>query len=219
MIISSSHLFAKQITAGGTPPIPNNVVYDCAFNSSRMKQGFDLVNNVAFIQDMYAGISFGQGQTAIANGAMYSVIQADDGTTLGNHGTDNDTLYFENNYITHVGRAIQDSVDGVDYYLPVNMQSVIYEGYSTLHIKLGYSKQGMPSGMAGAGYLLMYLYGVSSNYSMLTIGGDLFRMPVVDDETEVTYYSLLNANTSEIPKYLRLTMSDGTYHIKKIWFE
>ena len=218
MNISSAYIFGKQLKSI-TPPLQNDVIFDDGrFNANRMKQGFDFENNVAFIQDLYPGISFGDAQTAIANGAMYSVIQQDDGATLGNHGTDNNTISVVDNCITHIGLGMQASANGVDYYLPVNMQSVLSEGYSKLCIKLGYSKEGITAG-GSAGYMLMYLYGVNSNYSLHYIGGDLFRMPEADVETEVTYNTLLDGGTSEIPRYLRLTMSSGTYHIKKIWFE
>lgn len=216
MNISSAYIFGKQLKSI-TPPLQNDVIFDDGrFNANRMKQGFDFENNVAFIQDLYPGISFGDGQSAIANGAMYEVIQSDNGETLANHGTNNDVIYIEDGSITHVETSMLSSEAGVDYYFPVNMQPITTEGYETLNITYGYKK---PSQESGVGNLLVYLYGINSNYSMAYIGGETIVLPNTYTEQENTTSIQLDGGLDKIPRYLRILMTSGTYHIKKIWFE
>ena len=69
MQIEKAYLFARQISASGPAPLPDNVIFDNGmFNPNRMKTGFDLVNNTYLAQDVYSGISYSSGYLPIEQG-------------------------------------------------------------------------------------------------------------------------------------------------------
>lgn len=217
MIISSAHLFGKTIKAGPAPVL-NNKIFDGAFNANRMKPGFDLANNLYIVQDIYPGIPFNQGSTAITQGGFSQQIAADDGACFVNYGTDHNLLTLENNYIKHIGQSLSSSIDGCEYFLPVNMQKMSVEGFSRLYVTLDYSQEGIPDPQVGqAGFLYLYLCYTDGNM-LKNLGYEYFTCSGSPTLAEETHYITMD-NDNGAPSYIRIAMSDGTYHIKKIWFE
>lgn len=218
MILSSGYLFAEGIS-GGTPPISGNVIFENGvWNANRMKAGFALESNMYIVQNVYSGIPFSQGSMAITQGGFAQQIAADDGACFVNYGTDHNLLSVENGYIKHVGQWLSSDRDGCEYFFPVNMQKMSVEGYSKMYVTLDYSQEGIPDPQAGqAGFLYLYLHYTSGN-NLSTLGYNTFTCSGSPTLAEETHYITMD-NDNGAPSYIRIAMSDGTYHIKKIWFE
>lgn len=217
MILSSAHIFGKTIKAGPAPVL-NNIIFDGEFNAARMKTGFELANNLYIVQNIYPGIPFSQGSMAITQGGFAQQIAADDGACFVNYGTDQNLLSLEDGYLKHIGRWLSSDRDGCEYFMPVNMQKMSVEGYSKLYVTLDYSQEGIPDPEVGQhGFLGLYLH-YTSGGNLPTLGYDVFSCSGSPTLAEETHYITMD-NDNGAPSYIRISMSDGTYHIKKIWFE
>lgn len=219
MNISSAYIFAKQIK-GATPQLPANVIYDSGrFNDDRMKQGFSL-NNILTAQSVYPGTSYSNGIRAI-NGYFTQQIEAADGKTFESIGTSGSGIEETGQYLEHIGTsATDDDVDGCAIFLPVEMNRLSEEGYSTLHILFDWSTEGIadPSQLV---YGIIYGFAKKTeNYQLFDIGGGAIRLEKTSTLTEFEFSENLGGSgLNWIPTYIEIRVTHGTYHIKKIWFE
>lgn len=219
MIISSAYIFAKQIKEA-TPQLPANVIYDSGqFNAQRMKQGFSL-SNVLTAQSVYSGVSYSNGITAITS-YFTQQIGAADGKTFESIGTSGSGIEETGQYLEHIGTSATDeNVDGCAIFLPVVMNSLSEEGYSTLHILFDWSTEGIadPSQLE---YGIIYGFAKKTeNNQLLDIGGGALRLEKTSALTEFEFAeSLGGSGLNWIPTYIEIRVTHGTYHIKKIWFE
>lgn len=219
MNISSAYIFAKQIK-GATPQLPENVIYDSGqFNAQRMKQGFSL-SNVLTAQSVYSGVSYSNGILAI-EGYFTQYVEAADGKTFESIGTSGSGIEETGQYLEHIGTSATDeNVDGCAIFLPVEMNSLSEEGYSTLHILFDWSTEGIadPSQLNQG-----IIYGFAKkteNNQLFDIGGGALNLEKTSALTEFEFSeSLGGSGLNWIPTYIEVRVTHGTYHIKKIWFE
>lgn len=219
MNISSAYIFAKQIK-GATPQLPANVIYDSGrFNAQRMKQGFSL-SNVLTAQSVYSGVSYSNGIRAI-EGYFTQYVEAADGKTFESIGTSGSGIEDTGQYLEHIGTsATDDDVDGCAIFLPVEMNSLREEGYSTLNILFDWSTDGItdPSQL-NEGILHAYAK-KTENYQLFDIGGGAISLEKTSTLTEFEFsVNLGGSGLNWVPTYIEIRVTHGTYHIKKIWFE
>lgn len=221
MIISSAYIFAKQI-AGNEAPMPLNVIYDSgAFNMQRMKTGFSL-NNILTAQSVYSGISYNNGRIAIEMGGFTQYIQAADGKTFESIGTANSALLNTGKYLEHIGTSANDeSIDGCAIYLPVEMDSLDEEGYSTIHVLFDWSTEGIVNPeLLNTGEIATIVKKTENDYQLNNIGGGLLSLGNTSTLTEYEFNERLGGSgLGWVPSYIEIRVTHGTYHIKKIWFE
>lgn len=221
MTFSSAYLFARQITAGN-PSLPSNVIFDSGqFNSQRMKAGFSL-NNILTAQSVYSDISYNNGRMAIEMGGFTQYIQAADGKTFESIGTANSTLLNTGQYLEHIGTSANDeSIDGCAIYLPVEMDSLDEEGYSTIHVLLDWSTEGIVSPeLLNTGEIATIVKKTENDYKLNNIGGGVLSLGNTPTLTEYEFNeSLGGSGLGWVPSYIEIRVTHGTYHIKKIWFE
>lgn len=211
MTISSAYIFAKQIKAAA---IPSNVIFDGGFNLQRMKPGFDMANNKYIVQDLYPNMDYDTGEMAILNGVFETQIAQDDGACLITYGTDHDLLTLVDGYLEHVGDSLTPTIDGCQYFFPVNMRKLSEEGYTKINITLDYCMNAVQTG--GDNLSLQILWTNGNRLSSLAAG--VWSCPSSSTLTESTFSMGFDSDNGA-PSYIRLAMSSGTYHVKKIWFE
>lgn len=219
MNISSAYIFAKQIK-GATPQLPANVIYDSGrFNTDRMKQGFSL-NNILTAQSVYSGISYSDGISAI-NGYFTQQIEAEDGKTFESIGTSGSGIEETGQYLEHIGTsATDDNVDGCAIFLPVEMDSLSEEGYSTLHILFDWSTEGIADQSQLNQGIIYGFAKKTENDQLFDIGGGALNLEKTSTLTEFEFsVNLGGSGFNWTPTYIEIRVTHGTYHIKKIWFE
>lgn len=227
MTFSSAYLYAKQITAGGTPTpvLPTNVVFDSGvFNMDRMKTNFAL-DNIITAKDINSRATYSSGNIIITMASDY--IRDNNGETYVNQGTDECVLSLLNGCLVHVGTSDTNAnADGCDYYFPINFDTLLNEGYTKFYVTLDYSTQGIVSPTAQTRKL-----GVNVRYT-INNGGTYGIQSVCDvsnpsfnlNDTATTTEHMVNVNFDETklgekPTFIQLLMTHGTYAIKKMWFE
>lgn len=227
MTFSSAYLFAKQITAGGTPTpvLPTNVVFDNGvFNMERMKANFAL-DNVITALDMNPNATYSIGMVIIDNASDY--IRDNNGEIFVNQGTDRCFLSLVNGCLVHVGTSDTNAnADGCDYSFPINFDTLLLEGYTKFYVTLDYSTQGIVNPTAQTrriGIDVRYTKVSGSNYvipSVCDTSNPRFTLNNTPTTTEHTFnVNFDETKLGEKPTFIQLLMTHGTYAIKKMWFE
>lgn len=220
MIISSAYVFAKNIKAG-VAPLAQNVIFDGGrFNLNRMVSGFDLMEN---IQGTPKEWGIGTGDAAIQGGYLSQYFGTN--AILAAYGTlQEDGYYIEQNAITGVGRSRNGMECGIAYFLPISMQSLQREGYSSLHVTISGNAVGVPNASqndhGGWGMIRLFYNPNPAQLSSIGIGFTFNGGDGIEAETEETgSFSFSSYDLEQVPTYISITCRDGTTRFKKIWFE
>ena len=220
MIISSAYVFAKNIKAGVAPLAPNVIFDDGQFNLNRMVSGFDLMENIQSTPKEW-GIS--TGDQAIQGGYLSQYFGTN--AILAAYGTQQeDGYYIEQNAITGVGKSRIGNVCGIYYYLPISMQSLQTEGYSSLHVTISGNAVGLPNASqndhGGWGMIRLFYTPNPAQLSSIGIGFTFFGGDGIETETEETGSIPFSSHDLEqVPTYIAISCGGGTTRFKKIWFE
>ena len=222
MIISSGHLFGKQISASGG--MPANVYFDNGqFNTRLIPDGFDFINNV---QRTPRGAMGAGEDMIIQQGYMEQYVYS--GAILGAYGGGgyefeldgegmkhiNDKSYYPSNYFW------------TTYFLPILRYVAL--GYTKICFTLATSCVGNPP-PSSIGYHVGFIYHDPSYdqqynftyFSRKVVTGydDSGSTALTERTITIDYSDVLQRQNVDIP-YIWITAFDaGTYVFKKIWFE
>lgn len=220
MNISSAYVFGKQISPGEVP-IAANVIFERGrFNMNRMVSGFDLMGNIQSTPKEW-GIS--TGDHAIQGGYLSQYFGTN--AILAAYGKlQEDGYSIEQNAITGVGRSRTGSECGIYYYLPISMQSLQTEGYSSLHVTISGNAAGLPNASqndhGGWGMLRLFYNPNPAQLSALGMGFTSSGGDGIETETEETgSFSFSSYDLEQVPTYVAISCGGGTTRFKKIWFE
>lgn len=220
MNISSAYVFGKNIKAGAAPLAQNVIFDDGKFNLNRMVSGFDLMGNIQSTPKEW-GIS--TGDQAIQGGYLSQYFGTN--AILAAYGTlQEDGYSIEQNAITGVGRSRTGNVCGIYYYLPISMQSLQTEGYSSLHVTISGNAAGLPNASqndhGGRGMLRLFYNPNPAQLSALGMNFTSSGGDGIETETEETgSFSFSSYDLEQVPTYVSISCWGGTTRFKKIWFE
>lgn len=217
MQIEKAYLFARQITAGGTP-IQSNIIFDSGvFNMERMPQNFDFVNNVTRCPEQMGCETADQ---AIRGGYLHDNI--DDGSILAGYSVGSQEFILESDSFSHVGESVYPAEYGTVYFIPIVMRTLAEEGYTQFKITTSGNAVGVPGALPvtnGGGFDIAVCEANGVGLSM--VGFDTSNSGGYGTETETEHTNTIDLSSygSSKPDYIRIFGLNGTGRVKKIWFE
>lgn len=224
MIYSSAYIFGQQITAGGTPPLSDNVYFDDGrFNLNIIPDGFDFVNT---IQRFPVGAA-GQGETAIMqNGYFEQYVKT--GTILASYGGGGKEFSLAQSAMEHIydQGVYPSSYFWTSYFLPVK-KDMWNTGLKKVCANIAISTVGKTD----TDYMAFDMAGIYHDPDYDTDRGHIYMFPrwvniwqqytetLTEQTVKADFSEMFNFNDTEFIYILIRVPSSGTYIIRKIWFE
>ena len=200
-------------------PTPNIIFENGVFNSDRVPEGFNQLDN-SVIPQPSAG--FSGGSTAIRSGGAATYLNTS--TILINTGSNGYDAGIIDGMICHIGNTNDQELSGRGYYLPIVMQSLQDEGYTKIKISVGVSGYGIPGATPqnpSDGVLLFDILKASGSSSLYSLNSIQINEDngLAENPPMSTYTIDLSGYQEYTPTYIYLGFVVGTSHIQKIQFE
>lgn len=226
MQIEKAYLFARQISASGPAPLPDNVYFDAGrFNLNLIPDGFDFVNNV---QRFPIG-AMSQGETQINTKGYFDQYMYT-GSILATYGGGGKEFILTQNGLEHIYEQGYYPLNYfyTAYYLPLK-HGMPANGETKICFNIATSNEGVTDGSnflnirLGAMYHDPHYDEKHFDYMFLFELSDTpegNNTPTLVERTlKVSISEIYSFPDSELTHVFIKVIGAGTYIIRKIWFE